>query len=76
MKPYALADGEGRRYEWRGIPLTIKAAGAETGGALALWDVTTRPGEEPHTHTHDDVDELFYYSRAPSPSAAAKRRSN
>lgn len=59
MKPYALAEGEGRRYEWHGVLFTIKAALAETDGALALWDVTTRKGEEPHTHTHDDVDELF-----------------
>jgi mannose-6-phosphate isomerase-like protein (cupin superfamily) len=59
-KPYALADGKGRAYEWRDILFTIKAAAAETGGALAFWEVTTRPGEEPHTHTHVDVDEIFY----------------
>ena len=39
---------------------TIKAAAKETGGQFALWDVTTRPGEEPHVHIHDDVDEIFY----------------
>ena len=60
MKPYALAEGEGRTYEWRDILFTIKAASAETGGVLAFWDVTTRPGEEPHVHTHEDVDEIFY----------------
>ena len=60
MKPYALGDGEGRIYEWRDVAFTMKAALAETGGAFAFWDVTTRPGEEPHTHVHDDVDEIFY----------------
>jgi mannose-6-phosphate isomerase-like protein (cupin superfamily) len=59
-KPYALSDGEGRSYRWHDVLFTIKAAAAETGGAFALWDVTTRPGEEPHKHVHDDVDEIFY----------------
>ena len=58
-KLYALSDGEGRTYEWHGVVFTIKAAGAETGGALAIWEVTTRPGEEPQPHVHEE-DELFY----------------
>lgn len=60
IRPYALADGEGRSYRWHDVVFTIKAAAAETGRALALWDVTTRKGEEPHMHIHDDVDEIFY----------------
>jgi quercetin dioxygenase-like cupin family protein len=59
MKPYALAAGEGRSYEWHDVVFTIKAAAAETGGALAIWEVTTRPGEEPHSHVHEE-DEIFY----------------
>ncbi len=58
-KPYALAEGEGRTYEWHDVLFTIKAAAAETGGALAIWEVTTRPGEEPQPHTHEE-DEIFY----------------
>ncbi len=60
-KPYALARGEGRTYEWHDVLFTIKAAVAETGGALAIWEVTTRPGEEPQhrLHVHEE-DELFY----------------
>ena len=50
MNPYALAEGEGRSYEWHDVVFTIKAAAPETGGAFALWEVTTRPGEEPHVH--------------------------
>jgi quercetin dioxygenase-like cupin family protein len=60
MKPYALAAGEGRAYEWHDVAFIMKAAGPETEGALALWELTTRPGEEPNVHTHDDVHEIFY----------------
>jgi len=35
-KPYALAEGEGRTYEWQDVLFTIKAARAETGGALSI----------------------------------------
>ena len=59
MKPYALATGEGRTYEWHDVVFTIKAAAAETGAALAVWEVTTRPGEEPSIHMHEE-DEIFY----------------
>lgn len=59
MKPYALAEGEGRTYLWHGVTFTFKAAAAETGGALAVWEVTTRPGEEPDIHMHEE-DEIFY----------------
>jgi quercetin dioxygenase-like cupin family protein len=59
MKPYALAEGEGRAYESHGVLFTIKAAAAETGRALSIWEVTTRPGEEPQAHTHEE-DEIFY----------------
>jgi len=59
VKPYALAEGEGRIYEWHGVPFTIKAAAAETDGALAIWEVTTRKGEEPRIHMHEE-DEIFY----------------
>jgi quercetin dioxygenase-like cupin family protein len=59
MKPYVLAAGEGRAYEWHDVVFIMKAAAAETGGAVAIWEVTTRPGEEPHQHVHEE-DEIFY----------------
>ena len=59
MKPYALAECEGRTYEWHGVRFTIKAASAETDGALSFWEVTTRKGEEPNVHMHEE-DEIFY----------------
>jgi quercetin dioxygenase-like cupin family protein len=58
-KPYALAEGQGRSYEWHDVLFTIKAASAETGGALSVWEVTTRKGDEPQIHMHDE-DEIFY----------------
>jgi quercetin dioxygenase-like cupin family protein len=60
MKPYVLQDGEGRNYVWHDVLFTMKTSGAETGGEIALWDVTTKPGEEPGRHVHDDVHEMFY----------------
>lgn len=60
MAGYALRQGEGRTYDWHGHLFTIKAAAAETGGRLAFWEFTTKKGDEPNDHTHDDVDEIFY----------------
>ena len=60
MPGYALRQGEGRTYDWRGHLFTIKAGAAETRGKLAFWEFTTKKGDEPHDHTHDDVDEIFY----------------
>jgi quercetin dioxygenase-like cupin family protein len=60
LKPYTLTDGEGRSYEWHDVVFTMKAAAAQTGGEIAIWDVTTKPGEEPHVHVHDGVHEMFY----------------
>lgn len=61
MKGYVLDDGEGRSYDWNdGFMFTVKAAGAETGGALAFMDFESQPGQEPPVHRHDDEDEIFY----------------
>ena len=72
-KAYVLNDGEGRTYEWHDVVFTMKAAAAETGGAFALWDVTTGPGEEPHMHVHDDVDEIFYVLKGDITFRAGRR---
>lgn len=60
MPGYALQPGEGRTYDWRGHLFTIKVAAAETDGRIAFWEFTTKKGDEPNDHTHDDVDEIFY----------------
>lgn len=59
MPGFALHQGEGRSYDWRGHLFTIKAGAAETEGKLALWEFTTKKGDEPHDHIHDDMDEIF-----------------
>jgi quercetin dioxygenase-like cupin family protein len=59
-KAYVLNAGEGRTTLWHDVAFTMKAAREETGGRFALWEITTKPGEEPHLHVHDDVDEIFY----------------
>jgi quercetin dioxygenase-like cupin family protein len=59
-EPYILAEGEGRSYVWHDVVFTIKAAGPETHDGLAVWEVTTRPGEEPAPHVHESEDEIFY----------------
>jgi quercetin dioxygenase-like cupin family protein len=43
-----------------GEAITLKAAGEQTGGAIGLLEVRTRPGFGPPRHIHHDADELFY----------------
>jgi quercetin dioxygenase-like cupin family protein len=58
--PYAIAAGAGERIWIVGDTLTIKATGATTGGALALFEVDAAPGGGPPPHTHEHEDEVFY----------------
>jgi mannose-6-phosphate isomerase-like protein (cupin superfamily) len=59
--PRAIVVGPG---EGRVIPgpegLTLKASGADTGGAIGFLEGTSPPGFGPPRHVHDDADELFY----------------
>jgi quercetin dioxygenase-like cupin family protein len=59
IKPYTMGPGEGPTYLFHGVPFIFKASTAETRGALAMWEATTRPGEEPQPHVHEE-DEFFY----------------
>jgi quercetin dioxygenase-like cupin family protein len=43
-----------------GGPLTFKARGAETGGAMTALESTPAPGEGPPLHLHTDADEVLY----------------
>jgi mannose-6-phosphate isomerase-like protein (cupin superfamily) len=58
-RPIILGPGEGRV-----IPgpegLTLKASGADTGGAIGLLEGATPPGFGPPRHIHHRSDELFY----------------
>jgi len=42
-----------------GIPIRIHATGAETGGAIGIWDSYLEPGGGPHWHTHTRETEAF-----------------
>jgi quercetin dioxygenase-like cupin family protein len=56
-----LSPGEGRRSLWVfGELMTHKIAGYRTGGAYALFGVTTPPGAGPPLHVQHREDESFY----------------
>jgi mannose-6-phosphate isomerase-like protein (cupin superfamily) len=65
MTATTLAAGLGRKsltntYRYAGGTGTILIAGAETGGAFALFEAMQKPGSEPPLHVHDQEDETFY----------------
>ena len=43
-----------------GGPLTFKARGEQTGGALLVFENVIAPGDGPPLHTHRDEDESWY----------------
>ena len=55
----ALGPGEGRPIPGR-EEVVLKATGADTGGAVAVLEATTAPGERADPHVHHDNDECFY----------------
>jgi mannose-6-phosphate isomerase-like protein (cupin superfamily) len=56
-----VTPGEGIRSLWvLGELLTYKIASQSTGGAYALFEVTTRPGAGPPPHVQHREDEFFY----------------
>jgi mannose-6-phosphate isomerase-like protein (cupin superfamily) len=59
--PYAVAPGEGATIQGpAGGPLTFKARGEQTNGALTLFENVIAPGDGPPLHTHADEDECWY----------------
>lgn len=40
--------------------ITFKARGAQTGGAMSVFESVTPPGEGPPFHVHEAIDELIY----------------
>jgi quercetin dioxygenase-like cupin family protein len=59
-KPIVLDPDQGEALWFNNDLLTIKAAGAETGGAFALMEEYTRRGKMTPLHLHPDHDETFY----------------
>ncbi len=51
--------GEGRPLPGR-EEVVLKATGTETGGAVAVLEATSAPGEGADPHVHHDNDEFFY----------------
>jgi quercetin dioxygenase-like cupin family protein len=61
LRPLAVGPGEGKTVQGpAGGPLTFKARGAETNGALTAFENVIAPGDGPPVHFHDDVDESWY----------------
>jgi quercetin dioxygenase-like cupin family protein len=59
--PYAVAPGQGATIQGpAGGPLTFKARGEQTNGALTLFENLIAPGDGPPFHTHADEDEAWY----------------
>ena len=64
MQPYAsplvLRPGEGRSIDLGNFRMSVKVAGAETGGVFSLLEATEPPGFGPPMHIHHDCAEAFY----------------
>jgi quercetin dioxygenase-like cupin family protein len=62
IRPYALPAGQGWTYHFAelGIDFVVKVAEQRHGRGLAVFELTTRAGEEPPLHTHATEDEIFY----------------
>lgn len=56
----ALAPNEGHGVWFLGTLITVKATGAETGGAYGLIEQVLPPGFNPPPHVHHAEDEAFY----------------
>jgi len=60
-EPLVLGPGEGTTIEGpAGGPLTFKARGDQTGGALTAFENVIAPGDGPPLHTHANEDEAWY----------------
>jgi quercetin dioxygenase-like cupin family protein len=59
--PFAVAPGQGATIQGpAGGPLTFKARGEHTDGALTLFENVIAPGDGPPLHTHAGEDESWY----------------
>lgn len=60
LKPVAVSKNEGQAYWWFGSLAVIKATAANTGGQMALIEITEPPGAEAPLHVHHLEDESFW----------------
>jgi quercetin dioxygenase-like cupin family protein len=58
---FAVPPGDGATVQGpAGGPLTFKARGEQTGGALTAFENVIAPGDGPPLHAHADEDEAWY----------------
>lgn len=60
LQPVAVGKDEGDARWWFGGLAVIKATAADTGGQMAIIDVTEPPGAEAPLHVHHREDEGFW----------------
>jgi quercetin dioxygenase-like cupin family protein len=60
LKPAVVGKEEGEAWWWLGSLAVIKAAAADTGGRIAIIEVTESPGAEAPWHVHHREDEGFW----------------
>ena len=62
FRPIALPPEQGWTYHFAelGIDFVVKVGERQHGRRLAVFELTTRAGEEPPVHTHATEDEFFY----------------
>jgi quercetin dioxygenase-like cupin family protein len=56
---YVLAPGTGRQLMLPAGPMTLKVDAEASGGEIAIWEDSVRPGSGPPLHTHPVCHELF-----------------
>ncbi len=60
MSGYLSLPGEGTALNALGTPLTLRAGGGDTAGALDVMEVDFLPGNPFPAHIHRNSDEAFY----------------
>ncbi len=60
LKAIAVGKDEGEARWWLGMLAVIKATAADTGGQMAIVEVTTPPGFAAPLHVHHWEDEAFW----------------
>jgi quercetin dioxygenase-like cupin family protein len=60
LQPLSVPEGGGEARWWLGSLAVIKATSADTGGQLAIVEMTEAPGREAPLHVHHREDEGFW----------------
>ena len=60
VQPKIVQAGEGARWDVFDQTIRGLVLAGDTGGRMAVGEVTVPPGDGPPPHVHDREDELFY----------------